>query len=216
MSCGSAHVSDPAVGHDERRARNIRLARRLGYPEPPADVPPTEVRAWRTVDEAVDRALVVNVVLSCAHGLAPAGGWTWLRGAGLLDRVTPAEAAYLEDLESGLHLDDLARRLQVEALWALLWAVCLADDLDFAEGCGGAVAPLLPELDDPGAVAAFRTAAERRHEDDLLVTLDLARVLTAALGDDDLRIGYAPGEVEPYVVWERRRALEWLAGADWD
>ena len=40
-------------------------------------------------------------------------------------------------------------------------------------------------------------------------------VLAAALGDEDLQLGLSPGNVEPYVVWERKRALEWIHGAQW-
>jgi hypothetical protein len=28
-------------------------------------------------------------------------------------------------------------------------------------------------------------------------------------------VGFSPGDVEPYVVWERRRALAWIHGAEW-
>ncbi len=185
--------------NDEVRAVNRKLARRLGYPAPPDDVPFPAVDGWRPVREVADRTLVLNVVVSCAHGLEPGKGWTWLTSAGLAEAVTPAEREYLDELESGMHIDDLARRLQVEALWALLWALSFTDALDFGEGCGGRVAPLLPSLEEKGGSALFRREAELRDEDDLVATLDLARC-----------------EVEPYVVFERRRALEWLAGAAWD
>ena len=198
------------------RATNHRIAKRLGYARPPVDLPPTEVEQWRTEDEVVDRALVLDVVVSCAHGYDVGAAWTWLRAVNLIDRVTVGETQYLDELESGMHLDDLARRLQVEALWALLWALGFVDDLDFGVGCGDGVAPLLPQLDDPGAAKQFRRDAALRDDDALLTTLDLVRCLSAGLGDGDVSIGHSPGEVEPYVVWERRRALEWLAGADWD
>jgi hypothetical protein len=197
------------------RATNRRIARRLGYPAPPEDLPLPVVDRWRARDEVVDRSLVADVVVSCAHGFHVASAWTWLRANGLIEAVTPGETTYLDEVESGMHLDDLARGLQVEALWALLWALSFVDELDFSAGCGGAVAALLPDLDDVPVARVFRRDAELRDESELLAALDLARCLSAELGED-LSIGYAPGEVEPYVVWERRRALEWLAGADWD
>ena len=201
---------------NEARATNRRIARRLGYPAPPDELPFPEVARWRSLDEIVDRILVVDVVVSCAHGLDLASAWTWLRANRLIEHVTAEETAYLEEVESGMHLDDLARGLQVEALWALLWASSFAAELDFSVGCGGGVARLLPDLDDVPAARAFRREAELRGEPERLAALDLARCLSAGLGDSELSIGYAPGEVEPYVVWERRRALEWLAGAPWD
>ena len=196
------------------RATNRWIARRLGYPAPPDDLPFPEVDRWRTRDEVVDRSLVADVVVACAHGFDVASAFAWLRVNGLIESVMPGESIYLDEVESGMHLDDLARGLQVEALWALLWALSFVDELDFSAGCGGAAAPL-PDLDDVPAARVFRRDAELRDESALLAALDLARCLSAGLGDD-LSIGYAPGEVEPYVVWERRRALEWLGGGDWD
>jgi hypothetical protein len=211
MSCGRRwwRLSDV-------RQVNRRIARRLGYPAPPDELEMPDVTGWRERDEVVDRALALDVVVSCAHGFEIGPAWTWLKANDLIDAVTHGETEYLDELESGIHLDDLARRLQVEALWALLWALSYVDDLDFGAGCGGGVAPLLPEFDDVAGARAFRSDAVVRDSDELLAALDLARCLTAGLGDGDVSIGFAPGEVEPYVVWERRRALEWLAGADWD
>jgi hypothetical protein len=40
-------------------------------------------------------------------------------------------------------------------------------------------------------------------------------VLASAIGDEGLQLGLSPGDVEPYVVWERKRALEWIHGARW-
>src|SRR5215470_7559222 len=105
------------------RATNRRIAKRLGYPAPPDELPIPEVDRWRSLDEIVDRTLVVDVVVSCAHGFDIASAWTWLRANGLIECVTPGETAYLDEVESGMHLDDLARGLQVEALWALLWTL---------------------------------------------------------------------------------------------
>ena len=213
MSCVPARSRRPV---SDFRAENRRTAKRLGYRLPPGDLPVTTVATWRSLDEVVDRALALNVIVSCAHGFDVGSAWTWLRAAGLFDAVTPGETEYLDELESGIHLDDLARRLQVEALWALLWTLSFGDELDFGEGCGARVSPLLPDFEDVAGARTFRSEAELRHHDELLAALDLARCLSAALGDGGLSIGFAPGDVEPYVVWERRRALEWLAGADWD
>jgi hypothetical protein len=81
------------------------------------------------------------------------------------------------------------------------------------------VTPLVPDLFDPSeglGPARVRAEAELRDAEEISAALDLARCLTWGLGDPELSLGFSPGEVEPYVVWERRRALEWLLGADWD
>jgi hypothetical protein len=201
------------------RARNLQIARRLGHPTPPDDLPYPGGTVVRSTDEAVDRALAVNVVLSCAHGLPADAALAWLDGHGLGGVLSPHEQEYLEDVADGMRLGGAQRKLHVEALWALLWAVSLADELDFASGCGERVTPLVPDLFDPlegPGAARVRAEAELRPADDVRAALDLARCLAWGLGVADLSVAFSPGEVEPYVVWERRRALEWLLGADWD
>jgi hypothetical protein len=201
------------------RARNLQIARRLGHPEPPDDLPFPDDGLARTLDDVVDRVLVVNVVLSCAHGLGVDAASGWLEGSGLSDALTPHEAEYLEDVADGMLLGSAHRKLHVEALWALLWAASFVDELDFAFGCGEGVTPLVPDLFDPAEGLGpdrVRSEAALRADDELRAALDLARCLTWGLGDPDLNLGFSPGEVEPYVVWERRRALEWLFGASWD
>ena len=158
-------------------------------------------------------------MLSCAHGLAVDAARAWLADQALEGALTGYEAEYLDDLADGLRLGSAHRKLHVEALWALLWALSLVDELDFGVGCGERVTPLVPDLFDPSegyGPAHVRAEAELRNADELRDALDLARCVTWGLGDSDLSVGFSPGEVEPYVVWERRRALEWLHGADWD
>jgi hypothetical protein len=171
----------------------------------------------RSTDEAVDRVLALNVVVSCAHGLPAVTARRWLTDAGLDTVVTAGESNYLDDLAEGIRLDDTARKLEVESLWALVWALSLVPELDFASGCGDGLAGLLPDpASGDSSPQELRDDCELRDPDELFEACDLAAVLTAALGDPDLRVGLSPGEVEPYVVWERHRALAWLHGAPWD
>jgi hypothetical protein len=203
----------------EVRARNLKIARRLGHPAPPDDLPYPSGDLAPAPDEVIDRALVVNVVLSCAHGLGVDPAVAWLDAHGLAGALTPHEAEYLEDVADGMRLGGAHRKLHVEALWALLWALSFVDELDFGVGCGERVTPLVPDLFDPSeglGPARVRAEAELRDADEVRAALDLARCLSWGLGDPELSVGFSPGEVEPYVVWERRRALEWLLGADWD
>jgi hypothetical protein len=165
--------------------------------------------------EILERALVLNVVISCAYGLPPLTALDWLRREGLLDRLSEDEREFLVDVSEGLHVEELSRKLQVESLFALLWAVSLVEDLDFDRGCGDEVARVMPDIQAGDDAAEVRAAATRRDPDELYAALDLATVLASAIGDEDLQLGLSPGDVEPYVVWERRRALAWLHGANW-
>jgi hypothetical protein len=197
------------------RERSRKLARRLGYGKPPEDVPEPPVGPLRSTAEIVDRALVLDVVISCAYGLPTLTALDWLRVHDLLDRLTDDEREFLADASEGIHVEELSRKLQVESLFALLWAVSLVDELDFDRGCGDEVARVMPEIQGGDDAGDLRAAATRRDGDELYAALDLATVLASALGDEDLQLGLSPGDVEPYVVWERKRALAWIHGAPW-
>ena len=200
------------------RERSRKLARRLGYGKPPDDLPdPPDppVGRLRCAEEILERALVLNVVISAAYGLPTLGALEWLRTEGLLDHVTDDEREFLADASEGIHVEELARKLQVESLFALLWAVSLIDDLDFDRGCGDEVTRVMPDIQAGDDARELRAGATLRAADELYAALDLATVLASAIGDEDLQLGLSPGDVEPYVVWERKRALEWIHGAKW-
>jgi hypothetical protein len=199
----------------ETRARSRKLARELGYPRPPDDLAPPDVLHVRTKDELLARALALNVVISSAYGLDPATALAWLRKERLLDRLTDDEREYLADVSEGLRVEEVYRKLQVEALWALLWALSLVDDLDFSRGCGAGVIGIVPDIDEGEDSRELRAVARVREEAELFEAFDLASCLAWAIGDPELQVGFSPGDVEPYVVWERHRALAWVHGADW-
>jgi hypothetical protein len=197
------------------RERSRKLARRLGYGKPPEDLPDPPTGALRARDEVLERALVLNAVISCAYGLPTLAALDWLRTEGLLDELTDGERDFLADASEGIHVEDLARKLQVESLFALLWAVSLVEELDFDRGCGDEVTRVMPDIEAGDRAGGLRAAATLRDPDELYAALDLATVLASALGDEELQVGLSPGDVEPYVVWERRRALAWIHGAPW-
>jgi Domain of unknown function (DUF4272) len=55
-----------------------------------------------------------------------------------------------------------------------------------------------------------------RPDAEVLDELDVAFCLTWGCAEANLRQQPVPGDVRDYVIWERRRALEWLMGDDWD
>jgi hypothetical protein len=191
------------------------MARRLGYGKAPTDVPEPPAGTLRSAEDTLARALVLNVVISCAYGLPTLAALDWLRRHDLLDLLTEDEREFLADASEGIHVEDLARKLQVESLFALLWALSLVDDLDFDRGCGDEVARVVPDIQAGDDATDMRAAAAMRATDELYEALDLATVLASAIGDEGLQLGLSPGDVEPYVVWERKRALEWIHGAKW-
>jgi hypothetical protein len=92
------------------------------------------------------------------------------------------------------------------------------DELDFGRRCDDDFIAKLPNLKTGEPAAGFRRRARLREADEIGAELDLAYCLHWAVREASLA-GNAPppGMVPSYVVVERRRALEWLAGKDdWD
>ncbi len=59
--------------------------------------------------------------------------------------------------------------------------------------------------------------ARLRSDDQIVSAADLAYCLHWAIRQSELEGKRPPGKVPPYVVVERRRALEWLlSDEDWD
>ncbi len=75
------------------------------------------------------------------------------------------------------------------------------------------MAPEPADFGGPVPVPVIDRAANRRR---VLDELDVAFCLTWGCAEANLRQQPVPGDVRDYVIWERRRALEWLMGDDWD
>ena len=172
------------------------------------------------MEEVIQRALVLNVRINLAFGMPPGNARYWLTTNGLMGCLGPRESA----LVSGSAGSGEQEKRQVEGLWALAWALHLAPSLDHRAYCGDGLATLFPDLRTQESADAWRSRAEPRlrSDDELITELDLLYAMTWGVADANLSGTPAPGEVDPYVFWERRRALEFVrahseAGhADWD
>jgi hypothetical protein len=195
------------------RERSLLLAGQAGYPVntrlPLLDDGP----APRPIEETIRRFLALYAVIACAYGLDRRQAVRWLEREGVASYVTPAERRFL-DGQSGA---DGTIRDQVEALWALAWAMSLVPVLDFSQPCGDDFIVMLPDLKRNERSARLRRRAKPRAAGELLQALDTAYCLHWALRQAELEGRRPPGRVEPYMIVERRRALEWLfSDEEWD
>ena len=199
-----------------RQGAHDRVARRLGYPAaPPGWAPPADGTP-RPAAAVVDRLLASRAVAAVAHGVEPAAVRRWLALVGGEEALLADEVDYLADAADGVRVEDAARRLGVEAAWALAWALGLVDALDWSTPVGAEAADILPSPVAPGALPESLLAPALRDDATLADERALAaRLLAGLAADPDLEIGVAPGEVDPYVVRERHRALAWLLGGEW-
>jgi hypothetical protein len=197
----------------EARTTNRRLLRHLGFGRVPDDVGPAPAGPVRPIDEVIERALALHVIVAIAGGLDGGTGQRWLDALGVRDALVAGEADYVADVIDGVRIEDAARATEAEALAALLWALGLLDDLPL-EGPATAATAVVPGPGEP--VEEVLAAAALRPTPALVAAHDLAAGMAWALrGDPDLEVGAAPGSLDPYVVRQRLGALRWLLGGSW-
>lgn len=196
------------------RRDSLKVAERLGYPIN-EKLPLTDgYEHLRSEKEVIDRVLVLFCIVAVAHESSAKRAKDWLASEKLLETITPMERAFLID-------GDLSNRnvfrAQEESLWALTWALGLVPELDFANHCQPILASLFPDLIKNDDSTAFRKKCTLRPVSAILRKADLAYCLHWGLRHASLERKQLSTGVEPYVVIERRRALEWLLrDEDWD
>jgi hypothetical protein len=182
----------------------------LGFPPPPEGYPlvwePGDQVSLRPVAEIEARAAVLNTVLGASFGAPPASTAGWLEANGLRGHVTEPEWRFMTLGEGPAELYGL----HIEALWALAWLLGVADELDPSQYCGDGLALWLPDTDTESfADWQLRSRSVPRLAEEAAVLLDLHYCLdwghVQALMDGTP----SPGATQPYVVGQRRWALEW-------
>lgn len=200
----------PAPDPATVRGMNIDDVVELGFPRPPATFPlvwdPGDGVALRSRWDIEQRIAVLNVVLMAAFGADKNVTVSWLRSNGLWEATTAAERAFLS--EPGI-ADEFT--LHLEAVWALAWVLGIADELDPTQYAGEGLADWTPNVIDGETFDDWRlrSPVQIRPADEVAVLLDLHYCLDWGMVQA-MRAGTPiPGITQPYVVGQRRWALEW-------
>jgi hypothetical protein len=111
------------------RDQSLAEARRLNYPVnvnlPALD----EVLGLRGIADVGRRLLSLHTVVATSYGFPKEKALQWLHQEDLADALTVEEGIYLKTKTTAAQNN--AMQWQVEALWALAWAVGCHDGLDF-------------------------------------------------------------------------------------
>lgn len=203
---------------DGRVTRHESLAQlpSLGFPKPPEHFPVLEAGTLRSGRDVINRALALNVVINTSFGMPTDQARAWLDLYSLSSALTTDERTLLSDIDNGMPPDAKGHQLKVEALWTLIWALHQVETLDFTSYCGENLSSLLPDLRTRETPDALISNASLRSAEEVGQALDLAYCITWGIADANLRNLEPPGDLQQYVYWERRRALEWLVGSEWD
>ena len=202
----------------ERQDRSIDRLQAMGY-EVPIFLPIAsahEVRL-RTLEQVATRAQILYFTAYSAvpNGIDRAVALKQL--APRVDKLSDNERAYFESVEPGQQ-EAVNMAWRFEALWVLMWALQLVDDL------GPLDAPqVVAEMDDilekAGGISNLGVDAKLRPVGEILDQADFILRAhwvqrQAARPDSGIETDWTPG-----VIMERHHALNWLIGfqrSSWD
>ncbi|GAA4428288.1 DUF4272 domain-containing protein [Bremerella cremea] len=199
------------------RQKSLSKAKRLGYPVNSHLPLLGDIKIERSLEEFVDRMLCLYTCVACSYGLPKKMGWAWLAQEGLLEKVTTGESLYLreKDPDAGEKY-----KTHVETIWAMTWIAGLQDELEFDKTCTNEMVSMFPNLKASASSEAFRSKCQLRDLEEVVPKIDLAYCLHWAVGYESLNkaeIPKKPKRIRPYIIVNRRLALEWLVCDDpWD
>jgi hypothetical protein len=167
----------------------------------------------RNQDDAISRMLCLTAIGAASYGFEKAKALAWLRQEELDATLVKGEMAFLQQ---GVGSPQVFQ-VQIEGLWALAWALSLVPTLNFWEDCDNRFATLLPNLKIRESSDEWRRRAHYRTPYEIIAACDLAYCLHWAVRQAEIDGKPSPAGLKPYVVIERRRALEWLLSSHaWD
>ena len=180
----------------------------------PSHLPPLDDDVpVRSLNETIDRMLCLTALGACAYGFDRERARRWLASEGVMSCLTASERAFLEKRQGRAE----AFQMQIESLWVLAWSVSLVPSLDMDKPCDDSFVFVMPDLKTDESSQRIRARARQRPMAEILAACDLAYCLHWVIRDREVRGEPAPLEVEPFVIVERRRGLEWLiSNDDWD
>ena len=198
---------------NELRERSLKLALRAGLTIPPTlPLLDPNLSVRRQVD-AENRLLCLTAIAAASYGFDKSKALAWLQQEHLDTLLTDTEREFVEQGKGNPQIF----QVQVEGMWALAWALSLVPQLDFWKDSDNNFVTVLPNLKSGEGCEGLRRRARIRSVDDLISACDLAYCLHWANRQSELDGMQAPAGLMPYIVVERRRALEWLLSEDpWD
>lgn len=171
----------------------------------------------RPQSDLVGRALALNAIIDLNFKVPAAVVRNWIVENKVLSFLTEQEASLLGREADGISQQektDLAWSL--DALWALMWAGSLVDELDFSAPIPDSMYDLCPHIRDGEGPEKFSNRMKIRSFDEIYRSLDLYYRLHWYAFQNQLRDELGVFDLSRFI--ERRKALEWLLSpnADWD
>ncbi len=172
----------------------------------------------RPIQEIIGRALVMNALINI-HFEAPTNIIKeWIESHELIQYLTDDEKTLINKSNKELteqEVNDLY--WYIEALWSLLWATSIINEMPFDKPIEDFMASLCPNLKQNEGVEKFTKKMKLRSTDEIFRQLDLYYRLHWWVRDASLN-GKESGKVSLDIIMERRHALEWILNPkeSWD
>ena len=208
-----SHMIDPMRVKQESEAAILKAGGKI------CDwLPHIELTKARGANAVIDRALILNALLQLYFGAPSPFIAKWVERESLQHALTARERTLLTKPTSSLtEQERIDLYWYIEALWTILWATGLIDEIPFDRGVEDFMASLCPDLQRNESSTKFRQRMRLRAYADLYAMRDLYFRLHWWTRNAHLT-GEDTGAVRMDIVMERRKALEWIldAEADWD
>lgn len=193
--------------------QSLRTAEKLGFSTNQALPLLDAVKEAKSIEQVTLRLLCMHISAACAYGFDRSKAKEWIAKERLDGEITPSERQFVDN-----GLGNASQfQWRIEGMWALAWSLGLVPMLEFSRKCDDNFVSVLPDLKVFQSSEVLRSKIKIRLIDAQLEACDLSYCLHWSIRQAELTNSKSPGVVPPYVIIERRRALEWLVGSQqWD
>ncbi|MDR0194596.1 MAG: DUF4272 domain-containing protein [Myroides sp.] len=198
------------------RNSNIKIIASKGY-RYIEWLPIHEEPKLRSFKEVIGRMSVMNALINISFGAPTDYIKEWIREEGLTSSLSKWEKEILtKDQEELSEFEINSLRWYLEGLWALMWVTQMANELDETQWIPNSMASMLPNLEEGDDNSILNNLTEMRSEIEIYTMMDYYYRLHWYCVDE--RIKDQQATINEGIIYERRRALEWLLDieSDWD
>ncbi len=198
---------------EEIKSKNIELVKTNGY-RFLEWLPILESPKMRNLEEIKGRMSVMNALIEISFNAPIYIISDWIDEHNLRKHLSPWEKEILSKQNEDLSdLESNSLRWYLEGLWALMWAVKMIDELDEKSWCGDNMASMLPILQQNENNKKIENIESLRSEEEIYKMLDYYYRVHWHFVDERIKDRSEPASEG--IVYERRKALEWIMNKEW-
>ena len=171
----------------------------------------------RSQDELIGRMSVMNALINISFEAPVEIIKQWIEDQQLSHHLSTWEKEILTKTQADLDQYEInTLRWYLEALWALMWATKMIPHLDETQWNEESMASMLPNLEEGEDNHRLQEVTTMHTTEDIYTMLDFYYRLHWYCVDERLKGQEAV--INEGLVYERRRALEWLINKEtnWD